>query len=83
LASLPYRAKKRRREGEIRIMDYNFERRKNRALCYKELSDGVAGISAKTDGRFVMIVQRSIRAPLTRKQVEAVFERASFDGSEL
>jgi len=27
----------------------------------------------------VMIVQRSIRAPLTRKQVEAVFERASLD----
>jgi hypothetical protein len=26
-----------------------------------------------------MIVQRSIRAPLTRKQVEDVFERASFD----
>jgi hypothetical protein len=51
-------------------------------FAYKELSDGVAGISAKTDGRFVMIVQRSIRAPLTRKQVEAVFERASFDCSD-
>jgi hypothetical protein len=48
-------------------------------FAYKELSDGVAGISAKSDGRFVMIVQRSIRAPLTRKQVEDVFERASFD----
>ena len=52
-------------------------------FAYKELSDGVAGISAKTDGRFVMIVQRSIRVPLTRKQVEAVFERASFEGSDL
>jgi hypothetical protein len=48
-------------------------------FAYKELSDGVAGISAKTDGRFVMILQRSIRAPLTREQVEAVFERARFD----
>ncbi|MGA7225752.1 MAG: hypothetical protein WB621_04525 [Candidatus Acidiferrales bacterium] len=40
---------------------------------YKELSDGIAGISAKGNGRFLMILQRSIRAPLTRKQVEAVF----------
>ena len=48
-------------------------------FAYKELSDGVAGISAKTDGRFVMILQRSIRAPLTRKQVEDVFEQVSFD----
>jgi hypothetical protein len=48
-------------------------------FAYKELSDGVAGISAKTDGRFVMILQRSIRAPLTREQVQAVFERAIFD----
>ena len=44
--------------------------------AYKELSDGVAGISAKKNGRFLMILQRSIRAPLTRKQVEAVFERS-------
>ncbi len=44
-------------------------------FAYKELSDGIAGISAKTDDRFVMILQRSIKAPLTRKQVEAVFER--------
>jgi hypothetical protein len=43
--------------------------------AYKELSDGVAGISAKKNGRFLMILQRSIRAPLTRRQVEAVFER--------
>jgi hypothetical protein len=42
---------------------------------YKELSDGIAGISAKGNGRFLMILQRSIRAPLTRKQVEAVFEQ--------
>jgi hypothetical protein len=48
-------------------------------FAYKELSDGVAGISAKTDGKFVMILQRRIRAPLTREQVQAVFERACFD----
>ncbi len=42
---------------------------------YKELSDGIAGISAKGNGSFLMILQRSIRAPLTRKQVEAVFEQ--------
>jgi hypothetical protein len=42
--------------------------------AYKELSDGIAGISAKKNGRFLMILQRSVRAPLTRKQVEAVFE---------
>jgi hypothetical protein len=47
-------------------------------LAYKELSDGIAGISAETDGRFVMILQRSIRAPLTRKQVEAVLDQADF-----
>ena len=46
--------------------------------AYKELSDGVAGISTETDRRFVMILQRSIRAPLTRKQVEAVFEQDDF-----
>ena len=43
--------------------------------AYKELSDGIAGISAKTDGRFLMILQRSMRAPLTRQQVKAVFEQ--------
>ncbi len=43
--------------------------------AYKELTDGVAGISAKVNGRFLMILQRSIRAPLTRKQVEGVFEQ--------
>jgi hypothetical protein len=47
-------------------------------FAYKELSDGIAGISAETDRRFVMILQRSIRAPLTRKQVEAVFEQSDF-----
>ncbi|MGA7856041.1 MAG: hypothetical protein WCA15_22160 [Candidatus Acidiferrales bacterium] len=41
---------------------------------YKELSDGVAGVSAKMNGTFLMILQRSVRSPLTRKQVEAVFE---------
>jgi len=48
------------------------------SFAYKELSDGVAGISAKTDGRFVMILQRNIRAPLTREQVEAVFQQGEF-----
>jgi hypothetical protein len=47
-------------------------------LAYKELSDGIAGISAETDRRFVMILQRSIRAPLTRKQVDTVFEQSDF-----
>ena len=41
---------------------------------YKELSDGVAAISATVEGRSVMILQRSLRAPLTRAQVEALFE---------
>ncbi len=45
-------------------------------FAYKELSDGVAGISAKMDGRFVMILQRSIKPPLTREEVEAFFEQA-------
>ncbi len=40
---------------------------------YKELSDGIAAISATIDGWSVMILQRSVRAPLTRVQVEAVF----------
>ena len=44
-------------------------------FAYKELSDGVAGISAKTDLISVMVIQRSIRAPLTRKQVERIFEQ--------
>jgi hypothetical protein len=41
---------------------------------YKELSDGVAAISATVEGRSVMILQRSLQAPLTRAQVEALFE---------
>ena len=44
---------------------------------YKELSDGVAAISATVEGRSVMILQRSLRAPLTRAQVEALFEEES------
>jgi hypothetical protein len=83
LASLQYRAKKRRRAVRYESWTATSSDGKIVRFAYKELSDGVAGISAKTDGRFVMIVQRSIRAPLTRKQVEAVFERASFDGSDL
>lgn len=43
---------------------------------YKELSDGIAGISAKLGGRFLMILQRSIRPPLTRKQVEAILSKS-------
>jgi hypothetical protein len=42
---------------------------------YKELTDGIAAISAKADGRFLMILEKTVRAPLTRKQVEAVFEQ--------
>jgi hypothetical protein len=41
---------------------------------YKELTDGVAAISATVNGWSVMILQKSVRAPLTREQVEAVFE---------
>ncbi len=41
---------------------------------YKELSDGVAAISASVEGRSLMILQRSLRAPMTRSQVEALFE---------
>lgn len=41
---------------------------------YKELTDGVAAISATVNGRSVMILQKSLRAPLTREQVEAVLE---------
>jgi hypothetical protein len=44
---------------------------------YKELSDGVAAISASAEGRSVMILQRSLRAPLTRAEVEALFEEKS------
>jgi hypothetical protein len=42
--------------------------------AYKELSDGIAGVSAEAGGRFLIILQKSIRTPLTRKQVEAFFE---------
>jgi hypothetical protein len=79
LASLWYRAKKRRHEVRYESWTAISSDGKIVRFAYKELSDGVAGISAKTDGRFVMILQRSIRAPLTRRQVEDVFERASFD----
>jgi hypothetical protein len=44
---------------------------------YKELSDGVAAISATVEGRSLMILQRSLRAPMTRAQVEALFEAKS------
>ncbi len=45
--------------------------------AYKELSDGVAALSAKVNGRLTMVVQRDINAPVTRKQVEVVFEQNS------
>jgi len=48
-------------------------------FAYKELSDGTAAISAKTDATSVMIVQQSIKAPLTRKQVEDVFEHEGLE----
>jgi hypothetical protein len=41
--------------------------------AYKELSDGIAAISATIEGWSVMILQRSVRAPMTRAQVEALF----------
>jgi hypothetical protein len=44
---------------------------------YKELSDGVAAISATIEGRSLMILQRSLRAPMTRAEVEALFEKKS------
>jgi hypothetical protein len=44
---------------------------------YKELSDGVAAISATVEGQSLMILQRSLRAPMTRAQVEALFEEKS------
>jgi len=44
---------------------------------YKELSDGIAAISATVEGRSLMILQRSLRAPLTRAQVEALFQQKS------
>ena len=44
---------------------------------YKELSDGVAAISATVEGRSLMILQKSLRAPLTRAQVQALFEEKS------
>jgi hypothetical protein len=45
---------------------------------YKELTDGIAAISKKVDGKLLMILQRSVRAPLTRKQVEVVFEQTPY-----
>lgn len=78
MATLQYRAKKRRRAVRYESWTATSSDGKIVRFAYKELSDGVAGISAKMDGRFVMIVQRGIRAPLTRNQVEAVFEQASF-----
>ena len=42
--------------------------------AYKELSDGTAAISATADGCTTMILQRNLKAPMTRAQVEAAFE---------
>ena len=44
---------------------------------YKELSDGIAAISASVEGRSLMILQSSLRAPMTRAEVEALFEEKS------
>src|ERR1700730_3976797 len=68
LGSLLYGAKKRRRAMRYESWTATSPDGKIVRFAYKELSDGVAGISAKTAGRFVMILQRSIRAPLTRKE---------------
>jgi|ERR1700678_3025968 hypothetical protein len=43
-------------------------------FAYKELSDGFAAISAKTDETSVMVFERRIPAPLTRAQVQKIFE---------
>ena len=43
--------------------------------AYKELSDGTAAISATANGCTTMILQRNLRAPMTRGQVEAAFEQ--------
>jgi hypothetical protein len=43
--------------------------------AYKELSDGTAAISATANGCTTMILQRNLRAPMTRAQVEAAFEQ--------
>jgi hypothetical protein len=42
--------------------------------AYRELSDGIAAISATIEGWSVMILQKSVRAPLTREEVESLFE---------
>jgi hypothetical protein len=44
-------------------------------FAYKELSDGVAAISAKTAESSIMVFERSVKVPLTREQVEKIFER--------
>jgi hypothetical protein len=44
-------------------------------FAYKELSDGVAAISAKTGELSIMVFERSVNVPLTRQQVEKFFER--------
>lgn len=43
-------------------------------FAYKELSDGVAAVSAKTEELSIMVFERGIPAPLTRAQVEKFFE---------
>lgn len=42
--------------------------------AYKELSDGIAAVSATIEGWSVMIFQKGARTPLTRRQVEAFFD---------
>jgi len=43
---------------------------------YKELTDGIAAISATVDGQTMMILQNNVRAPMTREEVEKVFQGA-------
>jgi hypothetical protein len=44
-------------------------------FAYKELSDGVAAISAKTEELSIMLFERCVTTPLTREQVQRFFER--------
>lgn len=52
-------------------------------FAYKELSDGVAAISAKTEEFSVMVFERGVAAPITREQVERFFERDDSPQTEL
>jgi len=51
--------------------------------AYKELSDGIAAISATIEGWSVMIFQKGVRAPLTRDEVESMIEENPVIGNLL